>query len=468
MNPRDYQVLDVDELRRSFKNHRAVIYRLPTGGGKTVVAGLIAQGAARLGTSVLALVHRRELVRQFCATLDKFGLAGQYGVIAAGRTPTPWAKFQVASIQTLHRREYLKLDPGIVFIDECHHVKARTWEEVIGRFQKAQIIGLSATPKRLDGKPLGDIFGHIIHGPEITDLVARGYLARTLLKWPKHPLSTKGIRRLAGDFSRAELGKRIDRNVVVSAVNTFFRHDPTRLTIFFGVNIPHSQMVAAEFRDRGISAEHVDGHTDDARRDYLMNEFSSGNIRVLCNVDIVSEGTDVPMCSSILDAAPTESLVRYQQRAGRAMRPDHGLDALYLDCAGNFWRHGAPDEVRTWDLETTAVPIPPDNPRSPARRLRCCPKCLTVFKARLNVCPECGHDCGPRPPKEIDMELIGDVLPEGKQSPPTRKRSATGDLRRDLRLTLRRGAKADDIREIGVRHGMPPNWADTTIEILGM
>ena len=397
MNPRDYQVLDVDSIRNALKTCRAVIYRLPTGGGKTMVAGMIAQGAARLGTSVLALVHRRELVKQFCGTLDQFGFAGQYGVIASGRTPTPWAKFQVASIQTLHRRKYLKLNPGIVFIDECHHVKAKTWEEVIGRFPNAQLIGLSATPKRLDGKPLGDIFGHIIHGPEIPDLVDQGHLARTLLKWPKHPLSTKGIRSLGGDFSKKDLGERIDRNVVVSAVNTFFRHDPTRLTIFFGVNIAHSQMVAQEFRDRGISAEHVDGHTDDDRRDHVMEEFRGGNVRVLCNVDIASEGANFPMCSSILDAAPTESLVRYQQRAGRAMRPDHGLDALYLDCAGNFWRHGAPDEIRPWDLETTAGPIPVDNPRSPARRLRCCSKCAAVFKARLNTCPECGHECGPRP-----------------------------------------------------------------------
>ena len=461
--PRDYQLRAVDELRAGFGRYRAQILTMPTGSGKTGIAGMIAQAASMQGTEVLVLVHRRELIRQFCSTLDRFGIEG-YGIIDPSHQFTPWAKFHVSSIQTLHRRSHLDLNPGIVIIDECHHAKARTWEEVIARFPDAWLLGLTATPKRLDGKPLGHIFDHIVLGPEIHELVPLGHLATTRIKYISQSLSTKGIRRgINGDFSQKQLGARINRKTVVSAVKALLRYDPDgiRLPIFFGVNIAHSKAVAQEFRERGIRAEHVDADTLANVRDRYVDEFREGKIRVLCNVGLFTEGTDIPMCNCILDGCPTMSLVSFKQRGGRAMRPDHGGDALYIDLAGNFWIHGRPDDPHEWDLETEYQPEPMDSPKSPRYRFRVCPKCSEVFEA-ANECPACGEYVGPKAPKQIDIALEGDDLP------PAKKLNGMKLVRKELREAMHRGGGAREVREIQRRHALPARWADTTIEILGL
>ena len=128
MKLRDYQAEDCDKLRAAFGRVRAVIYQLATGGGKTAVAAAVAEGLAARGHSMLALVHRRELVDQFANTLDRVGLKGRYGIIASGRAPTPWAKFQVASIQTLYRRQITELTLSMLWSTSAGTPKAKTWE----------------------------------------------------------------------------------------------------------------------------------------------------------------------------------------------------------------------------------------------------------------------------------------------------------------------------------------------------
>ena len=176
---RDYQSDLAQTLRVNFRRYRSICLQLPTGAGKTPIAGAIALGLSERGHGLLALEHRDELVDQFCRTLDTVGLSGRYGVIAAGRAPTPWARFQVASIQTLARRATPDLKPRYVVVDEAHHARAKTWAAVLDRFPDAKILGLTATPERLDGKPLGMHFEHLVCGPSIAWLVAHGWLAPT-------------------------------------------------------------------------------------------------------------------------------------------------------------------------------------------------------------------------------------------------------------------------------------------------
>ena len=443
-----------------------MLFQLATGGGKTAIAGAVAEGLAARQRSLLALVHRHELVDQFCATLDRVGLSGRYGIIAAGRAPSPWAPFQVASIQTLHRRAGLELRPHFVVVDEAHHARARTWDEVISRFPSSKVLGLTATPARLDGKPLGRYFEKLVSGPSIKWLVAHGWLAPVTLKYVPRGALSKGARKHGGDYSRKDMAARLNREAIAAPVLAFLRHARDRRAVYFAVNTQDSRAVAEGLVERGVKAAHVDGKTPRQQRDQLFSEFREGHVQVLCNVDIMSEGTDVPACDCVIMGCPTMSLVRYLQQAGRGMRPDHGRDMLLIDTtAENIWRHGAPDEERYWPLHH-AEPRPQKR-RPAAFSMRVCVHCATVYHAQRGACPECGKAQPMEVPKHLDVELLTREFDEEVAPKP---KSTMAQVRTELRGIMRqkidRRTLHAAIREIRDKHGLGSRWEQNVIGVL--
>ena len=463
MKLRDYQEDCSQKLREAFWRVRSVILQMATGSGKTAVAAAIAEGLAARGHSMLALVHRRELVDQFAKTLDRIGLQGRYGIIASGRAPTPWAKFQVASIQTLYRRQ-IDMNPRYVVVDECRHAKAKTWEEVLGRFAKSKILGLDATPERLDGKPLGDHFDEIVSGPSINWLVAHGWLAPCTLKYAPRGVLTKGVRNLAGDYSRKGLGERLNDKAIAAPVGAFFRYAADRRVIFFGINRRDSQAVCEKLRARGIRAAHVDGKTPAGMRDQIIGEFRDGYIQVLCNVDIVGEGTDFPMCDCVMIGLPTQSLVRWLQMSGRCARPDHGRDGMVIDLCENFWRpgFGRPDLDRTWHLHTDSQRTTASEITTQIISQKICLNCATVYPSRRGACPSCGHEKVLDVPRHLDMDLIGDTDGGIIQKPI----NTMSKVRQELRAVIRNGAGRQAIQEIRLKHGLSSRWEQNAISAL--
>ena len=461
---RDYQEEVRDRLRDAFKSHRSVIMQLPTGSGKTAVAAAVAEGLAAKGHSMLALVHRRELVDQFCETLERVGLHGRYGVIASKRAPTPWAKFQVASVQTLYRRN-IDWWPKYLVIDECHHARAKTWEEVIQRFPKSKILGLTATPSRLDGKPLGEHFEKIVEGPSIQWLTAHGWLAPITLKYSSRGLSTKGIRTTAGDFNRKEVGDRLDRKAIAAPVRAFLKYARDRRTIYFAVNTQDSEDVCTLLRQNGVRAAHVDGTAPDGIRHTIMGDFRRGDTQVLCNVDIVSEGTDVPQCDCAMLGNPTQSLTRYLQWCGRPMRTEHGRDALILDLTENFYRHGRPDTPRKWFLHLDQSDTNQASEVQVANTAqRVCVECATVYPATRKACPSCGQEKELPKPRHLEIDLTeGD---EGGMAP--KPKSSMALVRKELMSVVRSGGGRGAIREIREKHGLTSRWESNAIEALNL
>ena len=461
---RDYQGDARDEIRTAFQIYRSVLLQMPTGAGKTAVAGAIAEGLAARGLSLLALVHRHELVDQFCATLDKVGLGGRYGVIAAGRSPAPWAAMQVASIQTLHRRPHLDLNPRLVVVDEAHHARAQTWDEVIGRFPAAKLLGMTATPRRLDGKPLGRHFEHLVQSPSIQWLQAHGWLAPVSMKYVGRGILTKGVRQVAGDYNRRDLGDKLNFKAIAAPVAAYQKHGPDRRAIYFAINTADSKAVAALFTERGIKAVHIDGTTPRKERDLHFREFREGTVKVLCNVDIASEGTDIPMCDCVIMGCPTLSLTRYLQWAGRAMRIDHGRDALIIDCVGNIWRHEAPDVSHGWDLHS---PEPVEKEKTPQERvtMRVCVHCATVYPSLQPACPTCGKEQPMQMPAHLDVELLTRDHDEPVDAKPT---NVMADVRRELRQLVHTGPTRTGIGVIRARHGLNARWEQNAIEALGL
>ena len=332
---RPYQVEAEEQIAARMRaGCRSLVYVLPTGGGKTVVASRLAQRAVARGKSVMFLVHRRELVRQAFETMT-FALPGvSIGVEAAGWPALPWARVRVGSVQSLRRRIANIPPPDVVFVDEAHHARARTWEMVLGAWPNAYLVGLTATPERLDGLGLGEWFAEIVMGPSVGELVANRYLA---------PTEVYRIRPTEVDAHK--------RGAWTDAAEAYCRYTPGRQALFFGRSVAHSQAVVAELQDRRVSAEHLDGSDTDARRDWLVRAFSDGAITVLGNCELFDEGFDVPGCEVVIVGRYTKSVTRWLQMCGRGMRPGPGKRCTILDTAGVSHDLGSPTETRTWSLE---------------------------------------------------------------------------------------------------------------------
>ena len=401
----DDQIESVAALRLAFREHRSVCFTLPTGGGKTVIAGWLAQQMRERGLKILILVHRRELVRQFHRTLKMAGLDRDVGVVCRGWQPTPWAPIKLAMVFSWARRSS-PFEPDVIIVDEGHHIRAKTWETTLARYPNAKVLLLTATPKRLDGKGLATHADHLVCGPSVAELQALDRLAPLRILRVPAGFSVKGVRKERGDYANRELDRRANEKVVGKTVEAYLKHIPGARAIQFAVSRRHARATAERFREHGIAAEYVGSETPDAERDDTFGRFHDGRVDVVCNVALIDEGFDVPDCEAIIDSSPTLSVTRFLQRAGRSLRPFPGKTAILLDLVGNTYRHGLPDADRTWSLTDDEVNGELTKSETKGDGLRCCRSCLTVFRPEHAFCPHCGVEHDGRPVREVDVELI--------------------------------------------------------------
>ena len=453
----DYQVDAAESLKAS--KARAQILQLPTGGGKTVVAAAIMERLAAKGNRALVLVHRKELLSQFRETLLKHSPEMEVSVIRPGATAIPWAPVTLASIQSLVRRLDKVRAPTMIITDEAHHACAGSYEKVYKQWPNALRLGLTATPERPDGKPLGQWYSHIVRGPSITELVARKRLAPMRVLRVPSSFVRKGLKRRGTEFDAGAQEERLmTGRAVGEAVSAYEKYASDRKAIVFAVSRRHSKALAARFAERGWRSAHLDGTTGSGERDSTMRAFASGEIQVLSNVDLFGEGLDVPACDCVIMQRATMSIVRYMQDAGRAMRYLPGKEALLLDLVGNTYHFGTPEMEREWSLDGKDEPV--GAARKPrVNDLRICQFCATIFERKHVMCPHCGQEPDHRPVQEIDTELV-DVNDNKPPRQPARATSA--EVRNVLKLAWR-ARTADDAKTIladfAKARGYKPAWA---------
>jgi DNA repair protein RadD len=389
---RDYQMSGVTDIRGHFARgaHR-VLYQAPTGSGKTILFVFIVMNAVARGNRVVILAHRQEIVDQIGAALTSLGVP--HGIIAAGHDETQ-APVQVASVATLVRRLDRLQDVDLIVIDEGHHAVAGTWRKIVEAAPQAKILGVTAIPERLDGKGLNDVFEMLVLGPTIRELIDGKYLSRFATYALPRDLDLSQVHTRAGDYAADQLTKVMSDAVVIgSAVEEYTRLCPGKPAIAFCVDITHSQLVAARFRRTGYRAAHVDGDTDKDERRALIAALGTGELQVLTNCRLISEGLDVPGVVAAILLRPTKSLALYLQQVGRALRPaPDKAKALVLDHAGNTYRHGPADAPHAWSLEGR----PKGSGEAPVYR---CQKCGALNPIAALRCSECGamlRDPAPR------------------------------------------------------------------------
>lgn len=384
---RPYQVEDTDKIRNlMLKGIKCIQYQLPTGGGKTLLTASMLKTATAKGIPSLFLVHRRELIKQSVEAFKKVGL--HHGIIASGFYHSPKTLANIASVQTIGRRLHKIKEPQLIIWDESHHLAAGTWTKIYKTFPKAYHIGLSATPARTDGTGLNLYFHSMVNGPTVQWLIDNGFLAPYKLFAP-HTVSVDGVHKRMGDFIQAELSAIVDKPTITGdAIKEYQRLAMGKRAIVRGVSIKHSQHIAEQFNKAGIPARHVDGTTPEAERDEAMESFKRGDTLILSNVDLFSEGVDVPSVECVIDLRPTTSLILWLQFCGRALRPSPGKEyAIIIDHAGNAFRHGLPCDERTWSLEGRKKEKNTDT----GPKVKLCPECFMCMASWRKECPGCKH-----------------------------------------------------------------------------
>lgn len=386
---RPYQQDGLQAIRHAFgAGHRRVLYVLPTGGGKTLLFTYIAKGIQTKGKRVLIVAHRRELLEQISGALRQWGVP--HATLAGGSRGIPHTPVVVASVFTLVNRLKHWPAPDLIIGDECHHFTVgSSWFTVVQAFPSARVLGVTATPERLDGKGLRDVFDHMIVGPSVAELTAQGYLSPAEVYAPARP-NLAGIAKRGGDYVKSQLETAMDKpSITGDAIEHYLRLIPGRRAVAFCVSVQHAKDVADLFKRAGVASEHIDGSQDDAVRATRIKQFRAGSIQVLTSCDLISEGFDLPAIEGAILLRPTESLGLYMQQVGRAIRPSEGKDrTVILDHAGNTLRHGFIDEPRDWTLAEGAVKKAKSGEATVA--IKMCPTCYAVHRP-APICPRCGH-----------------------------------------------------------------------------
>lgn len=387
---RDYQETLVQAVREAYKSRkRAPAVVSPTGSGKTVLFAYIASSARARGKRVMILVHRQELVDQTSRTLRDLGVP--HGMIAAGRSADPLQLVQIAGVQTVVRRLEHVSPPDLIIVDECHHAAAGSWKKILAAYPGANVLGVTATPQRLDGKGLGDVFDDLIQGPEVADLITRGFLTQPEYYVPPNVVDMTGLKSRMGDFIPAEIAEIMDKPTITGdIVSHYSRICAGQPAVAFCATVKHAENMAEAFRAAGYRAECIDGKLDKNERRKRILSLADGRLHVLTSCEIIGEGVDIPVVVAAILARHTQSLAMHLQQVGRVLRIAPGKTrAFILDHVGNCARHGLAEDVREWSLDgrQKKKKKAADEPTISVKQ---CPKCYACHTPAPE-CPSCGH-----------------------------------------------------------------------------
>jgi superfamily II DNA or RNA helicase len=437
---RDYQERAVTDLVKRVAAPCRVVAVSPTGSGKSVIGAAVVQRIR--GKRVLWVAHRRELLRQARTELLAAGVPeSDVGILSGTDKDNAGARVLVASIG-LAARDVPSAD--LVVIDEAHRAAAATYRHILGG--QLHVLGLTATPWRLDGTPMGDVFNEMLVVASQEELIADGWLARPeTYGIPRDKMKTLGLRRGKSDYTGASLDAASKRTALVGdVVKETQRLAAGRQTLVFAVNRAHGQKLAAAFKRAGRAVAYLDGETPSDERDRITSELRDGMIQIVVNVDVLSEGFDCPLVSCIAIARPTRSRTRFLQYCGRAARivPGNKRRAIILDHAGNCYTHLLPGVDYAWSLDGGAERETGEEPN------RQCAECERMIPLSCKTCPHCAAE-QPATKRERQEAAAHDA-----------------DLERLAIGKAEREAIRGRLVEVAARRRLPKEWIDQVIREL--
>ena len=343
---RDYQIDICSRVSEAFEHHRSVMVQMPTGTGKTVV---LAELVKRLkmkneGLKILIVAHRRELVEQIKATIKRMKMDSR--------------NITVESIQTISRRiDALDFIPSLIVIDEAHHALAKTYKMMWDAWPDARFLGLTATPCRLNDKGFTDLFDVLVQSWDIPTFIKEKWLSTYDFVSIKSDGVTQRLidslqkRGADGDYQNKEMDMLLNKRPSIERLyQSFEEYGKDRKGIVYAINISHAKKIMELYQEHGIKAVDIDSKTPAAQRQADIEAFKNGDIQVLVNVDIFSEGFDCPDVEFVQLARPTLSLAKYLQMVGRGLRVAKGKkNCVIIDNVGLYRVFGLPSQVWNWN-----------------------------------------------------------------------------------------------------------------------
>lgn len=387
LTPRPYQVDTVNKLAESYNTTRSILLVSPTGSGKTVIASMIIERAIQSNKKIIFIAHRKEIIDQTSKKLDYIGIT--HGVMMGNdKRYNPNANVQIASIQTLIKRNLP--DADLIIVDECHRATSESYKKIINseKYANALVLGMTATPYRTDGHGFDQIFNDMVVVASVRKLVNDGYLLAPTIYTPFRPDLSK-IRITAGDYNETDLTYLMSKSHLINGiVNHWIKNANNKRTIVFACSRQHSKHIVEAFRKANITAEHLDYETPVNERDRILQGLANGTIRVVSNVNILTEGWDLPQLECAIIARPTISESLYMQMVGRVMRViENKTHAMVFDHAGCFFMHNSPIADRTFSLKSQKNKIK----KFSSNNIVICPDCYKVSSKNTNTCI-CGYD----------------------------------------------------------------------------
>ena len=349
----DYQEDMKERIEKALRLHRSVMAQMPTGTGKTYLLTAVIDSFVSNNPmeKVWIVAHRRELVSQIDETVRKFHS------YSASNTSTLLASVKAMSIQWLMRHyDEIEEEPGMIVIDEAHHALAKTYKEMWKRFPKAKFLGLTATPCRLNGKGFTDLFDVLVQSWDVPEFISKGRLATYDFVSIKSDGVTQRLidslqkRGADGDYQNKEMDMLLNKKPSIERLyRSLEEYGKDRKGIVYAINISHAQKITKLYQENGVKAIAIDSKTPATERQQDIEAFKKGDIQVLVNVDIFSEGFDCPDVEFVQLARPTLSLAKYLQMVGRGLRVAKGKkNCVIIDNVGLYRVFGLPSQVWNW------------------------------------------------------------------------------------------------------------------------
>ena len=350
----DYQEDMKERIEKALRLHRSVMAQMPTGTGKTYLLTAVIDSFVSNNPKekVWIVAHRRELVSQIDETVRKFHS------YSASNTSTLLSSVKAMSIQWLMRHyDEIEEEPGMIVIDEAHHALAKTYKELWERFPNAKFLGLTATPCRLNGKGFTDLFDVLVQSWGVPEFISKGRLATYDFVSIKSDGVTQRLidslqkRGADGDYQNKEMDMLLNKKPSIERLyRSFEEFGKDRKGIVYAINISHAQKITKLYQERGVKAIAIDSKTPATERQQDIEAFKNGDIQVLVNVDIFSEGFDCPDVEFVQLARPTLSLAKYLQMVGRGLRVAKGKkNCVIIDNVGLYRVFGLPSQVWNWN-----------------------------------------------------------------------------------------------------------------------
>lgn len=381
MQLRDYQARALADVEASAS--RRVCLVSPTGSGKSVMGREWVRRRVSEGKRGLMVAHRIELLEQFTKHLTEVGI--ESSIIAPGYRNDPFAAVQLASLDTLVARADARPQVDFALWDECHHSQAKSWLDMwLATYADVPLLGLTATPQRGDGKPIGDVYGAMVVAAQYSALLKSGDLVNVKIHRPDECIAP---------------------NLAQEPVGAWLKYSEGKSGFVFAGGLEQSRAIAQGLRDAGVAAEHIDGEMSAAERGVILERFRRGVTKVICNVYVLTEGFDVPNAEVCMLARGATHAGTYLQMVGRVLRPAPGKAyAILIDLPGvsHANAHDIPVADRIYSLEGRAI-------KTAEGSVKLCPECMCTMPGGMSECPECGHvfeRAERKVPRMFNLELV--------------------------------------------------------------